>query len=61
MQEIITGAKVRHLLNTTALDIESAGFDHTTGAGIIMADAVLAELKKSIFPIAPLWLLLKKE
>ena len=37
----ITIAEVRDIFNSTAIDIEGAGYDRDSGAGIIMADAVL--------------------
>ncbi len=45
----LTPAQVRSLLSTTALDIGGAGFDRTTGSGIIMA---LQAMQAAPFPPA---------
>ncbi len=48
----ITINKVRKIFTTTALDIEAAGYDRDSGAGIIMADALLgAEIPSFPWPI----------
>lgn len=44
----VTINEVRTVFNTTALDIEAAGFDRDSGAGIIMADTLQGSL--STFP-----------